>query len=81
VYVVKLSSDPKIPPQQAVLNSLNGQRQIFQFYPIEDVELDLDKFLGFTDNYLFVANDCTIKYCKVPVDAFVDYTGVRDGRI
>jgi hypothetical protein len=44
------------------------------------MELDLDKYLGFTDNYLFVANDSSIKYCAVPESAFVDYTGVRDGR-
>ena len=65
--MVRLSSDPNKPTDQAIISAL-----IFKFYPTEvDPQDVMDYWLCFTDGYLIVATQRMLKYVEISTDCFV----------
>jgi hypothetical protein len=70
IFVVELNSEQDSKQKQVIVHS----RHQFRFFGDENSEEkynpDLDQFLGFTDNYLIVANANTVKYVYIPQKEF-----------
>jgi hypothetical protein len=50
------------------------------FYPNQNtLEQDVDKFLGFDNGYLIIANSVLLKYIEIPSDVFKKET-LYDGK-